>query len=47
MPRSEYINVRVDSETKAKLKAAAASENRTVTNYVENLIKKNLECKKR
>ncbi len=46
MPRSEYINVRVDSETKAKLKAAAEAENRTVTNYVENLIKKNLEGKK-
>lgn len=46
MPRSEYINVRLDADTKAKLKAAAETENRTISNYVENLIKKELEEKK-
>ena len=39
MAKSERIYIRVSPELKQQLQAAAAAENRTVTNYIENLIK--------
>lgn len=39
MVKSERIYIRVSPELKQQLQAAADAENRTVTNYIENLIK--------
>lgn len=39
MAKSERIYIRVSPELKQQLQAAADAENRTVTNYIENLIK--------
>lgn len=37
--KSEVIRLRVTPDFKAKIQAAAEAENRTVSNYIENLIK--------
>lgn len=39
MAKSERIYIRVSPELKQQLQAAADAENRTITNYIENLIK--------
>lgn len=39
MNKTERIYIRVTPETKEQLQAAADAENRTITNYIENLIK--------
>lgn len=39
MAKTERIYVRITPELKEQLQAAADAENRTITNYVENLIK--------
>ena len=38
MAKTERVNLRLTPEMKDKLKKAADSENRTLTNYIENLI---------
>lgn len=43
MAKTERIYVRITSELKEQLQAAADAENRTITNYVENLIKQALK----
>ena len=42
MAKTERIELRITPELKEQLQNAALSENRTVTNYVENLIKQAL-----
>lgn len=43
MAKTERLEIRLTSELKERLQAAAEAENRTITNYVENLIKLALE----
>lgn len=43
MAKTERIYVRITPELKEQLQAAANAENRTITNYVENLIKQALK----
>lgn len=43
--KTEHLQIRIDAETKEQLKAAANKENRTVSNYIEMLIKKELDKK--
>lgn len=40
--KTERIYIRLTPELKEQLQSAAAAENRTVTNYIENLIKQAL-----
>lgn len=42
MSKTERLEIRLTPELKTQLQAAAAAENRTTTNYVENLIKQAL-----
>lgn len=42
MIKTETIRLRVTPELKEKLRQAAEAENRTVSNYIENLIKQAL-----
>lgn len=39
MAKTERIYIRITPELKAQLQAAAAAENRSITNYIEKLIK--------
>jgi len=41
--KTERIYIRLTPELKEQLQAAATAENRTVTNYIENLIKQALK----
>lgn len=43
MAKTERLEIRLTPELKEQLQAAAEAENRTITNYVENLIKHALE----
>lgn len=43
MAKTDRIYVRITPELKEQLQAAADAENRTITNYVENLIKQALK----
>lgn len=43
MAKTERLEIRLTLELKEQLQAAAEAENRTITNYVENLIKLALE----
>ena len=43
MAKTERLEIRLTAELKEQLQAAAEAENRTITNYVENLIKQALE----
>lgn len=43
MNKSERINVRVEPELLAIIKVAAKKENRTVSSYIETLIKREVE----
>lgn len=45
--KSDVVRLRITPELKAKVKAAAEKENRTVSNWIENLIKNNLNEEKR
>lgn len=38
MSKTERIQIRVTPELQAQLQAAAEAENRTLTNYIENLL---------
>lgn len=43
MAKTERLEIRLTPELKEQLQAAAEAENRTISNYVENLIKQALE----
>ena len=43
MAKTERLEIRLTPELKEQLQAAAEAENRTITNYVENLIKQALK----
>ncbi len=43
MAKTERVNLRLTSELKEQLQKAADAENRTLTNYIENLIIKALK----
>ena len=43
MAKTELIHLRVSAELKEKIKSAAEEENRTTTNYIENLVKQALK----
>ena len=46
MPKTERIDIRISPEMKQQLQRAADRENRTVSNYIVNLIQKDLEQKR-
>ncbi len=43
MAKTERLEIRLTPELKEQLQAAAEAENRTISNYVENLIKQALK----
>lgn len=43
MAKTERVNLRLTPEMKEKLQKAADAENRTLTNYIENIIIKSLK----
>lgn len=43
MAKTERVNIRITPEMKDKLQKAADAENRTLTNYIENIIIKVLK----
>jgi len=43
MNKTDRLQVRITPELKEKLQALADAENRSISNYVENLIKKELD----
>ncbi len=43
MAKTERVNLRLTPEMKDKLQKAADAENRTLTNYIENIIIKVLK----
>lgn len=45
MAKTEYLHIRISPETKEKLQKLAEAENRTVSNYIENLIIRELNKK--
>ena len=45
MTKTDRIYIRVTPEVKEELQALATAENRSLTNYIENLIKKEIEKK--
>ena len=40
MPKTERIYLRISPELKAQLQAAAEAENRSLSNYLEHLIRR-------
>ncbi len=42
MPKTERLNIRISPELKQQLQEAAEAENRTVSNFIENLIREKL-----
>ena len=43
MREEERINIRIDAETKKRLEEKAREQNRTVSNFIKTLIKKEIE----
>lgn len=43
MNKTERLQIRISPELKEQLQALADAENRTVSNYIENLIKQEIE----
>ena len=43
MPKTERIDIRISPELKQQLQQAADAENRTVSNYIVNLIQKDIK----
>ena len=43
MQKTERIDIRISPELKQQLQKAADAENRTVSNYIVNLIQKDLK----
>jgi len=44
--KTDRLYIRADEEFKKQLQAAAEKENRSLSNYIENILKKELERKK-
>lgn len=44
--KTELLQIRLTKEFKEQIKELAAAENRTATNYIETLIKREIEKKK-
>ena len=42
MAKTERLQIRITPELKAQLQAKADAENRTISNYIENLIRQEL-----
>ena len=45
MAKTERLQLRVSAEMKAELEKLAAADGRSVTNYIEQLIKREIERK--
>lgn len=45
MAKTEYLHIRISPEMKEKLQKLADAENRSVSNYIENLIIRELNKK--
>lgn len=45
MTKTDRIQIRISPELKAELQKLAEAENRTVSNYIENLISRELSKK--
>lgn len=45
--KTELLQIRLTKELKDQLRELAAAENRTATNYIETLIKREIEKKRR
>lgn len=45
MAKTASIQLRVEPELKERLMAAAAAENRSITNYIETLLRNEMERK--
>lgn len=45
MAKTERLQIRISPELKAKLQELADADGRTVSNYIEQLIKKAIESK--
>lgn len=45
MNKTERLQIRITPDLKEKLQALADAENRTISNYIENLIKNEIERK--
>jgi predicted DNA-binding protein len=43
MTKTDRVQIRISPEMKAKLQALAEAENRTISNYIENLIIRELK----
>ncbi len=43
--KTDRINIRISPELKQQLQALADAENRTISNYIESLIRRELEKK--
>lgn len=43
MEKEERLNIRIDKETKDKLKQLAKLENRTISNYIKTQIQQDYE----
>ena len=41
--KTERLQIRITPELKSNLQALADTENRTISNYIENLIKQEIE----
>lgn len=41
--KDDRINIRIDEELKQKVKDVAKKENRTLSNYIENVLRKEVE----
>lgn len=46
MAKTERLQIRITPEMKEQLQELAEAESRTVSNYIENLIKRELAAKK-
>ena len=46
MTKTDRLQIRITPELKEKLQSLADAENRSISNYIENLIMKELEKRK-
>lgn len=45
MAKIDRLYIRVDAELKEKIRIAASNKNRTMSNFIENILKENFEKK--
>lgn len=46
MRKTKRIEIRITQELKEQIQSAAEKENRTITNYIENIITQTIKTKK-